>query len=115
MIRHLNSNNLLVEEQFGFRENLTTEKATFELRNEIVSARNYKFIVGGIFCDLAAAFTCVNHEILPSKLNCYGITGKVYEWIKSYLRNRYQRVEMKNKNINCSAFLDWGFRKHGVP
>ena len=90
-------NNILVEEQFGFRRKLKTEKAIYELINEIVSAYNDKLIVGRIFCDLAKAFYCVNHDILLSKLSSYGITGKVYEWIKSYLRNRYPRVEVKIK------------------
>jgi hypothetical protein len=38
--------------------------------------------VGGIFCDLS------KFDILLSKLNFYGITGKANEWIKSYLENR---------------------------
>jgi hypothetical protein len=51
LFRHLNDNNILVEEQFGFRKNLTTKKANYELFNEIVSALDDKLIVGGIFCD----------------------------------------------------------------
>jgi hypothetical protein len=60
--------------------------------------------VAGIFCDLAKAFDCVTHDILLSKLNLVGIKGKANEWIKSYLRNRYQGVEIKNKNLNHNKF-----------
>ncbi|PNF17558.1 hypothetical protein B7P43_G15556, partial [Cryptotermes secundus] len=115
LLEHLNSNNILVKEQFGFRKDLTTEKATYELTNDILSALNDRLIVGGIFCDLAKAFDCVNHDILLSKLNFYGITGKANEWIKSYLKNRYQRVEINNKNSSHNAFSNWGIIKHGVP
>jgi Reverse transcriptase (RNA-dependent DNA polymerase). len=101
---HLYSNNILVEEQFGFKKNLTTEKATYELINEIVSALNNKLILRGIFCDLVKAFDYDNHHILLSKLNFYGITGTAYKWIKSHLRNRYQSVEIKNKKFNHKTF-----------
>ena len=33
LLGHLNDNNRLPEEKFGFRKNLTTEKATYELNN----------------------------------------------------------------------------------
>jgi len=32
-----------------------------------------------------------------------------------YLRNRYQKVEIQNKNISHKTFSDWGVIKHGVP
>jgi len=50
-----------------------------------------KLIVGRIFCDLAKDVDCVNHDILLSKLNFYGITDKTYKWINSFLRNMYQK------------------------
>ena len=96
-------------------KNLTTEKATYELTNKTLSALNEKLIVGGIFCDLAKAFDCVNHDILLFRLNFYGITGNAYEWIKSYHSNRFQRVEIKNENPVRKTFSDWGVIKYGVP
>jgi hypothetical protein len=50
--------------------------------------------VGGIFCDLAKAFDCVNHEILLAKLHFYGIQGVTADWFKSYLANRRKKVEI---------------------
>lgn len=44
LLGHLNDKNRLPVEKFGFKKNLTTEKATYELINEIVSALNGKLI-----------------------------------------------------------------------
>jgi hypothetical protein len=57
-----------------------------------------KFTVGGIFCNLTKAFDCVNHTILLSKLEFYGITGNAYNLMKSYLNDRYERALIKNTN-----------------
>jgi hypothetical protein len=38
-------NNILEKEEFGFRKNLTTEKATYELSNEIIGALDKKLLV----------------------------------------------------------------------
>jgi hypothetical protein len=51
--------------------------------HESVSVLSDKLSLGGIFCDVAISFDCVNY-ILLSKLNFSGIIGKDYEWIKLY-------------------------------
>jgi hypothetical protein len=113
LLEHLNKYDILAKEQFGFRKNLTTERATYELSNEIISALNNKLLVGGIFCDLAKAFDCINHDTLLLKLNWYGVSGKAINWINSYLVDRFQRVEIKNTDSSLYAASTWGKVRHG--
>ena len=77
---HSSKNNILVDEQFGFRNKLATNIAIYKLINETQTALNNKIMVGGIFCDLEEAFDCINHNILISKLNFYGAKGKTNSW-----------------------------------
>jgi len=73
---HLHSNVILNEHQHGFRSEMSTENASYILLNEILTALNYKQIVGGVFCDLHKAFDCINHAILLEKIKFYGVSGK---------------------------------------
>ena len=41
-----------------------------------------------IYIDLSKAFDTLNHSILLSKLECYGITSRSYDLLKNYLSNR---------------------------
>jgi hypothetical protein len=82
---HLNINNTSVNEQFGFRDNLSTEIATYTLLNKILSSLNNKILVGALFCDLQKAFDSVNHDILLTKMEFYGICGIANKLMISYL------------------------------
>ena len=111
---HINTNKILAREQDGFRSNSYTETAAYNLINNIIEALNSNKWVGGIFCDLTKAFDYVNHNILLSKLEFYGITGKAKNLIKSYLNDRYQRVRIKNKYLK-NHFSEWEKVRQGVP
>jgi exonuclease III len=113
LFEHIEVNNILATEQFGFRSCSSTEKASYRLMDEILKSLNNKLMVGGIFCDLQKAFDCVNHNILLTKLEFYGIKGTFLKLIKSYLEGRYQRVLLNNNTFN--SYSNWEIIRHGVP
>jgi len=81
--QHINCNHILVYEQFGFRNNSPKEIASYNLINDTLSSLNHKLLVGSVFCDLQKAYECVNHDIVLSKMEIYGISGKDNRIIKS--------------------------------
>jgi len=87
-------------EQHGFRQKASTETAAFSLLNTILLSLDKKSLAGGLFLDLRKVSDCVDHDILLSKLNCYGISGKANELMKSYITDRYQRVVLYDKFSN---------------
>jgi hypothetical protein len=104
-----------VDEQFGFLPDSSTEKATNRLLDQILTALNVGHNVGGIFCDLKKAFDCVNHKILLSKLEFYGISCLMHKSIGSYLKGRSQRIRFQAKDYNLSIYSNWGIISLGVP
>ena len=100
------------EHQYGFRSAISTENASYILLNEILTAMNCKQMVGGIFYDLHKAFDCINHAVLLEKLKLYGVSGKFYNLVKSYLDGRYQKVIISYNNGTEST---WEKIKQVVP
>jgi hypothetical protein len=85
LMEHIKKNAILVAELFQFQAKSTTEKAIHSLIHEILKVLNDKSIVWTIFYGLSKALDCVNHNILLSRLKCYGITGKANALLKSFL------------------------------
>jgi len=113
--QHLESNNILTTEQFGFRKGVYIENAVFSLTDNTITSLNQRQPVGGIFCDLTKAFDCFNHTILLNKLHYYGIRGKCHRWFKPYLENRKQRVCISPHIVEHEKFSSWETVINGVP
>lgn len=62
-----------------------------------------------IYLDFAKAFDTVPHQRLLEKLKAHGIGGKLWNWVKSWLSGKLQRVCIKGKAS------DWIRVVSGVP
>ena len=86
-------NNLLYQNQYGFRKFHSTELAAMDLVDKIVCAMDRKRVPVTIFLDLSKAFDTLDHGILLNKLKFYGVKGCSLELFKTYLENRKQVVQ----------------------
>jgi hypothetical protein len=64
---HIDKNNILVNERYGFRTRTSTEQTSY-MFNGILTAMNNNLVVGDIFCELQKAFDYVNYKKLLDKI-----------------------------------------------
>ncbi len=100
IIHFLDQNNILNNNQFGFRKNRSTDMAIQTLVDKFHETIEKDEIMVGIFIDLSRAFDTIAHGILLRKLHFYGIRGASLKWIEDYLTNRKQYVEYNNSKSN---------------
>ena len=108
--KYLKDQNILYDKQFGFRTGHSTEHAIAQLVDQIYEAFEKNEYTLGVFIDLSKAFDTVDHSILLRKLELYGITDRNYAWIKSYLSNRLQYIQ-----IDENSRTEFCVVKCGVP
>ena len=63
----------------------------------------------GVFIYLQKAFDTVDHSILLSKLNYYGVRGASYQLFKSYLTNIQQYTTIAHLKFDLCSI------NYGVP
>ena len=106
---YMESNNLFLKNQNGFRKGKSTIQAVNNIVNKLYEHRNNGEYSILIFLDLSKAFNCVNHDILRTKLGKLGITGQCGQWLIEYLRDRKQFVQ------NCGIKSDCKIINYGIP
>lgn len=90
LISHLRP--FLIPQQHGFRGNKSTVSNLVSLVSELSVALDRGQQVDAVYTDIGKAFDRVDHKILISKLDNFGINGKLLNWFSSYLSSRSQTV-----------------------
>ena len=88
----LNEHNCLYKHQFGFRNHHSTNHALISITKYIRKALDNGEFACGVFLDFQKAFDTVNHEILLSKLEHYGIRGVPLNPLRSYLNKKQKLI-----------------------
>ena len=92
VINHLEANNILSDEQHGFRKHRSCESQLINTINDLAKGLDNKQQIDAVTLDFSKAFDKVPHHRLAMKLHHYGVRGNTLMWIKSFLANRSQQV-----------------------
>ena len=83
---------LFNDNQYGVRSGHSTEYAVMEVIDWTITALDSNETPINIFLDLSKAFDTLDHSILLSKLQLYGMDADALKLMESYLNNRKQYV-----------------------
>ena len=106
---HLNSFDILVDAQHGFRPGRSCETQRINTVEHLARSVNDRNQTDLLILDFSKAFDKVAHKRLLLKLEYYGIRGSVLAWIKAWLIGRTQQVAVEGE------FSEKSFLKSGVP
>jgi len=94
---HIFSSPNFNQHQSAYRRNYSTETALLSTTNSFFQSSDSTDTGKStllISLDLSAAFDTIDHSILSRLNTSFGLTGTVYSWLKSYLTDRYQTVQI---------------------
>ena len=106
---HLDKHNLIKGSQHDFVKGKSCLTNLLSFYKKVYEAADNNDDYDIIYLDFSKAFDKVPHQRLLSKVKAHGIEGKVFRWIKEWLSDRKQRVQVNGEKS------DWGCVTSGVP
>lgn len=97
LIKHIEENKLLSENQHAFRKGRSCLSQLLEHMESVLHSLQGNKNIDVVYLDFAKAFDKVDHQILMKKIHQFGIRGKLHTWIKNFIGNRYQQVIVEGK------------------
>lgn len=109
LVKHMSSNDLFSDVQHGFISGKSCVTQLLEYMEDLTEAVDSGCDVDVIYLDFCKAFDKVPHKRLLMKLYAYGVRGRLYRWIREFLKDRQQRV------VVCGSASDWQSVTSGIP
>jgi len=98
---HLDTNNILHENQHGFRTRRSCETQLLLSTDDITNLMNQGLQVDMAILDFAKAFDKVPHRRLAEKLSYFGIRYTL-SWVNAFLHGRQQQVVIDGESSRLS-------------
>lgn len=80
--------------QAGFRAAHSTETVILAVLDSLRHKADQGIPQALVLLDLSASFDTVDHNVLIDRVNNVGIQGQALDWLKSFLVNRSQAVQI---------------------
>jgi len=109
IVKHMKVNNLFTPHQHGFLPGRSTTTQMLECLDEWTEWLDRGTPVDAVYLDFRKAFDSVPIKRLLAKIQSYGITGNLLNWIESFLSGRRQRVCVNGEKS------EWAEVTSGVP
>jgi len=109
LIKYLDKNNLISEKQYGFIKGRSTTTQLLKALDQWTKSIDEGKTIDIIYLDFQKAFDTVPHKRLIEKIRAYGVKDPVLGWIKSFLENRKQYVQLRGSKS------EWKNVTSGIP
>lgn len=106
LIYHIDENNILPNQQFGFRQQPNTLQPLFRIKNLIRTNFQQSLSTGMLLLDIQAAFHSVWHDSLIFKMIQCGFPPELTKIVQCFLTNRSFQVHIGSScssNVNIPA------------
>jgi hypothetical protein len=114
LVDYLETSGLMPPLQSAYRRHHSTETALLKVLSDILMAADDRKVTLLALLDLNAAFDCVDHEILLSRLHSrFGLDGCILAWIRSFLSDISQRVSFGGR-LSSDIVLHFGVPQGSV-
>ena len=94
MMVHINKNNLLNIEQFGFQNKKSSTDAVLFFTETLIENHENGQNTAAIFLDLAKAFNSISHKIFLKKAECFDFSEPAVNLLRPFLEGRSQCVKL---------------------